>query len=388
MLNPNLNVKVITLLIAPIIFLNLVYNLDGNRSAWGADNIIFLKFIGVILASFALIFMLKKKKTFIVLLSYYLFSFMLIGAMYELIVNNQQLEETYTSRALCFIFLVLGCEIANKCYIQEEIWRINKGVLFVFSLLMLLGCIFFIFGLYPLGVNSNGAMLQIYHTTIFLPACFFIFFKTRFKALPYLAVAIGTSLIIFLTTKVTALIVSLLILFFALATTFNFKKNTHEIRLLLYLTLIIMASSLFFLIQNIVNDKVGIEGEAGIRITALKLLMDRFLESPIWGNFFTASPIIKFSNQFDAPSHLDYLDLLANGGLIWFLPFLYLNFKAIKNSLKLLNHSAGANFLIFMYFCSSIVIFINPALAVPRIAFFWLFRLGLFSAINYKRISK
>jgi len=69
------------------------------------------------------------------------------------------------------------------------------------------------------------------------------------------------------------------------------------------------------------------DGNAVFRLHTYERAFDRFLESPIWGRMFLESAVDRFelftvasSTQF-LPTHSDWLDIMANGGLIATLLF-------------------------------------------------------------------
>jgi hypothetical protein len=162
---------------------------------------------------------------------------------------------------------------------------------------------------------------------------------------------------------------------------------------------------IFFIINNfyvIVEFKENLlptfsTGNINTRAIMFESTIDKFLFSPLYGNFFTKSPLIDFNlyagrdltNSGFVSIHNDMFEILSNGGIIFFILFLF----AVMKPFYFRNNITEEFKDHFMTFYFSFILFLfcslfNPLFSLPVLSFFGFFNFGLIYGIYYKSNEK
>lgn len=358
----------------------LVANLDASRHGWGSDQIAALKFLPVVFFVLWFISVSYLTKSLPPPLLLYLVFFPFVFSLYLVVFEGAQVENTYLSRSISLFFLIIGYYLYRISLTDRRILaRLNQRIA-PFSFLMLIVCFLFPFGLYPLGVNDNGPELQVYHTTIYIPAAasFLIAFSNgAVGKVVFYAFSCFVILVVLFTGKATSAIVSV-VLFVLVVFSQRISQSNFSIVTLLKFFAFFLTILFFVVLYFVIVNRAGEIGENSVRLRAFEILLDEFISSPFYGEWFLGSPKIEFTSNFEAPSHLDFLDLLSAGGLLWFVPFCYVLTLAIRASVRRLAAFSSESPWVFFLIAGFFTIFFNPALSDPRASFLFLISLGFF----------
>jgi len=197
--------------------------------------------------------------------------------------------------------------------------------------------------------------------------------------------------------KNSAIIILLLWILFYLYKSTN--KILKKIMILFYLLLFLFLINNFYTIigfkENLLPEFST--GNIKTRIIMYQSSIDKFLESPLYGNFFMDSPLIDY-NYFAGrdltdsgyvPVHNDILEILSNGGIFFLVLFLHSIIAPFYYKNKI-DESLREHYLIF-YFSFIMFIFssfFNPIFSLPVLSFFCFFNLSLVYSIYFKTYEK
>lgn len=303
-----------------------------------------------------------------------------------MIAYGNNISNTYTGRGISFLFFFLGVLFAVQGYTAAQIISTLRRPLMFAGCCILIGVFLYPFGIYPFGINAYGRIEQLYHAEIYLLAALPFLFAGHVSNKIFILLSVIALSILALNGKTTSYLVSLSAL--ALALYFVLYKHQGRIdsftkltRLLIATIAILSAGKMIF---HIFTDKVDASEETTVRIISLTRRLEEFWSSPIFGSFFTGDPLIEFTSTLIIPSHLDFLDLLSQGGIFWFLLLIYIIYKAFSNSLKLglldLKYTVFSAIIASAFF----VMLVNPIIGLPRLSFFFLFIVGYMYAYKIK----
>jgi hypothetical protein len=371
------------LLFRLLVGISLFYCLDGSRLSWGANEIVFFKYLPVLLSFSAVLLLLKNFDKFGWIATFLIF-YMAIGSIYRIFYYDVSLESSYLGRSFNMLFLLLGILVAKNR--QTVLLYLNSSdkIFAFFGILMIFACFLFPFGLYPFGVAYTEKMIQIYHVSIFIPLSVPFFLKKHVTGHQFLIILFLACFAVFLTSKSTAYMLSIFTLCLGLFLYFHERLQARHVKILFYFLIPCVGFIGLNFFINVLADRVTDMEESlySVRGISSELRLNEFFESPIFGTNFTSSPLLEFGHII-IPSHFDYLDLLSAGGLFWFIPLLALNLFALKNSIFiLLTANSSWSKWAFIFVSSSLVIVANPMMSQPRLAFFFWFSLGIL--INFK----
>jgi O-antigen ligase len=163
---------------------------------------------------------------------------------------------------------------------------------------------------------------------------------------------------------------------------------------LVLLACVLAAAAIAFVAMN--RERYHLPtGSPEFRVFTYALAWDKFLQSPIWGALFADPLTIKFT-PFDTglagnhlPTHSDILDLLANGGMLGFLLWLYgigriaafAYRHLLSTRLPQSEWSRYGHTLACMSLCAIVVYGFNPILSQPGKAYMVWTNLGFLVAL-------
>lgn len=202
---------------------------------------------------------------------------------------------------------------------------------------------------------------------------------------------------LFLIKKNSAIIILLLwILFYLYKSTNKVIKKTM---ILFYLLLFLFLINNFYVIIDFKENLLPefSTGNINTRSIMYQSSIDKFIESPLYGNFFMDSPLIDYhyfagrdlTDSGYVPIHNDILEILSNGGIFFLVLFLYSVIAPFYYKNKI-DESLREHYLIF-YFSFIMFIFssfFNPLFSLPVLSFFCFFNFSLVYSIYFKTYEK
>ena len=302
--------------------------------------------------------------------------FMLIvcGSAYALLINNVIVEESYISRGMGMIVFFPFFFLAQ---IKQELRFFCK--LFI-PFLIAISCVYsIIIVLYRLGF-VYGELTQLYQVqSVFIAMASVILFEYVRK--PWLR----TSLLFFYLLCLVLIVKTTAILLFTWA--FGHISYAYFLRFRNALGISAAAKKLLsfavgvagvllilFSFYFIIQDRMETRGD-GTRTETFTHRINEFQDSPLFGSFFTSSPLVDYG-PLHIPSHSDILDILAAGGLLsvilLFIPLADLLRKSTLLSVGVQSYSLR-KWMAFTIIAHFIVMSVNPILFMPYFAFsFWM----------------
>lgn len=381
--------SLISFLVLLTFLLAMLFNLDGSRSYWGLQGVPIVKYFFV-LTSFFLIVLLYRYLFYskIIFLFLFLFMFMLIGGLIGYL-ERGSLENTYIGRSFFAIYMLSGYLFSVYVFENKKENLLNKcfEIIFYFSFVMaVISLIGSITGVYIFGANYDQQTVQAYHAILFIIVVLPFYINNFFYKCVFL---LFVSSVFFFSGKTTSIIVLIFLVFYYIYPVFLrlYRKINEQEKFFVIISIVSFILMFFIILFLVVGERLVLEADKGVggsvRLISADYLLGVFLQSPIWGNFFTGNPIIEFSPVFSAPSHLDFFEFLAYGGGLYAGCFALLVFYPIKiifdKKIILWSLIAYSGLLSTIF---------NPVLATPRIAFIIFFSLGVviaYSCVRRKR---
>lgn len=360
-----------------IVFITLVSILDGSREYWNLD---FLKYLPNIIVLISLVFLIPKYIPKRAILIFIISIWIFIGSSISLF-SGIELSNSFFGRALSTFFLIYGFLYVIRFNISHT-EKLISPFLKIFSILMFFAVVLFIyFDQTIFGANYTNVS-QLYHNELFIPLLLpWLFFK-QIKPLNFLILLLFVSAICGSSGKYTDAILAITNI---LGGIFIYRKSFISSSNLSF-TLPIMILSLIVIttiaIESTTN-RLDLVNEYSVRNNALQINLEKFWDSPFFGTFFISESRLEINRDLLIISHLDYLDLLSNGGLIWFSIYLYLKLKALQEASKTLSNSDSGIIFSAMFMLCSISLFVNPLLTAPQTAFYYWFSMGALLAKRF-----
>ncbi len=374
---------------------SLIYTLDPTGQGFGSALIPTLKYLPYIFSLISVFFLSISIKIRTDLNTIFLFFFIMFtftGSLYSFIFTNRPIEDTFLGRALggCVFF---ACYYI--CFNERAISlfiRLYVKMILIFSFMMALILYGHYFGfLYP-------ELTQMYHAemSIIVASAFIIpilDIKETLKKYAFILLILAG----FFDTKTTSVIVSLIAIacFFTIKTfEFNSKIKSLSKRIkmvwtvLVYKNIVISSVVICLLSLKIINLRLD-ERENEVREITMLTRWLEFLDNPIFGTAFTGSPLIEIGTLI-IPSHSDLLDLLAFGGLITVVTFVYPISKVVISILINNSEDRLIIWLVLVLMLILLTMVVNPILSTPRMGFFFFSTIGLlfgFVSRGYKTNS-
>lgn len=312
-------------------------------------------------------------------------SLMIIGGIYNLI-SGASLSSTYLGRGLSFTAILAGAIVSN---ISTE--RTINYTVSIF--LIITGFIGFLI----IAAHEFGLIFQQYphilreESILYASGVFYLCLKlnnslfTLFCVvlLIFLGVMSGKATIVLL--GITGFVV------FYVGNFINYSLNVlNKIRAskALIITYFLGSISVILLIISVVMGLVIAERatryENDLRMKMWSSKFQEFLESPLYGQWFTNSPLYyePLLKHIQLPTHNDPLDIMVGGGIIGFLLYIIaftrgwlsaFSLKVLTSDRKKVPTAAIYPLILVFYAISALG---NPVFSEPRISAFVMFSLG------------
>ncbi|WP_158541605.1 O-antigen ligase family protein [Pelagibacterium lacus] len=377
------------LLTAGMLLYTLVLILDPSRNGWGTVWVLPLKYGGAILAVAALFFValggVQQSTLYrpILFTMAAFFFYQMTGSIAALVADGPALEDTFLGRGLSGLAAILGLVIGSRKGLFERLAPVTRQV----ALISICGGVAFI-GIFELGLGF-GHLTQILHIELYFLVAAALWLCARSPepllkwvfAVLFLYIALASG-------KATAYLLLALYLMIAFVT-----HGLHEperrvtispVRMALFLAAIPITLSFAYLVirsHNTINA-------SDLRFHLWQVRFDQFLASPLFGRGFTGSPMLPRPNlpETGVPTHNDYLDILAEGGLLGFVLFAAVLVTALRSPLvreAVFAHRSRLNFahyFAFLFLAWGVASLGNPVFAMTSMAVPTWFAIGVLCA--------
>lgn len=316
-----------------------------------------------------------------------------LGGAYTRLIEG--VRETLINIGLSMSFLFFAAAMILTTKAPDAMLRAYFRILVIGGLVMSASLI----------VNYN--VRQVYHVEIFLVVPLAVYCALVLKN--SLLRVVGTAFFLamaFFSVKNTAYLVGLLVLFY-LGYGFVLPRllrtnplNRFSGYYAIFMVLIVLGASTLFLVLNRQTYLPG--GSADFRIFYYTLAFNRFLDSPLWGSLFTGSPVAEYTTHAIEvadgvlPTHSDVMDLLAYGGALAVMLWLYgLLLVARAGNRSLLNPTTYehpwtpyAHTLAVISLAAIVCYSFNPLLTSPGMSYFVWTNLGLLLGLSMRAPRK
>tara|TARA_Y100001968_G_scaffold327288_1_gene371998 strand:+ start:1739 stop:2902 length:1164 start_codon:yes stop_codon:yes gene_type:complete len=357
-------------------FIAGIYLLDPYPYSWGTDNKPILKYLPVFIINISIFFNIFFYITSINRSRFAIGLFLILmffGSCYSLLLSGNSFADSFMGRSLNSLTFINFVSLLHFKRYVTSFRRIFLYMLALYSLWM--------FVLLILQQTMNIFELKhIFHEEIFIVTSssilFFLFFKSYFTKIIFSFISISCG---FLSFKLTGFVCSFLAIFFLSLAWWHIngkqKLNRRVFIIFNYTILLLLSTSIGYFLFDYLPS-----GSPSVRLVTYLERFMMFLDSPIYGVVFTGSPILQHA-WLVIPSHSDFLDILAFGGLASLFLFLYYPIKIIislyRNYSELINK--GHYFLIFNILLVISFLFVctfNPVMHQPKLAIFFWFSLS------------
>lgn len=299
-------------------------------------------------------------------------------------------------------FLQLGIGISGLPLAIIMFWGINDHLLvarrFFYGLLAVMPIVF---GWVVYNRVQGG---QAFHTEIFLfvplGVYFFLALKRRWMAWGMLLMVTVLGVSSHKNTAYLVLLVAIAHLLFLGIIRSPKKGMTIKLALIIYslfVATVVGIAAVSFLLVN--REDYLPSGNVEARSITYEAAIDRFLESPIYGQAFLDTGLVQLEGKIilgktSVVSHSDLLDILSHGGLIsvglfiWGMARISRQVARALRSRLLDQEFALMNGLISIVICGLITAAFNsPLISLPIAVLFW-FALGLLVCISYRALKE
>lgn len=368
----------------------LFFILDPSRSGWGSAKIPWVKYLPVELSLISLIvgfgsrrYIRGKQFTWREWLLAILFLEMLSGGLYTLVFQNSDAMHSWLGRAL----LMLSFFAAYKIFSSPEfayyvIAQLRN--LFSYASYAMLGVLFFydlhlawsnlsqiyhvestlLFSIFTSEALSSTNIIKRYFYIIKIVIAFLLLMQIG-KFSTYLFVMVSLSVILFY--RISSL---------SIRRTGKISEKNFFYILRQFFVLVLLVISLLFA-YKIVEARWVLSSR--VREQSFSNRITMWMQSPVVGTFFQGSPVLTI-NHLTIPSHSDWLDLAAFGGIIGGLLFivplvtyLWLSREKIGAMRNLHPYEKNIFFFAIVYILMTLIsMAANPILGYPWVSFwFW-----------------
>lgn len=317
------------------LFLSAIFSglflIDPVQSYYGFSEIKPIKYLPIELGFLSTLFYALSGRRVSVRLGLLLLlgMIMLLGGGYSVIILKQSLMESFVGRGLALFLVYPAYCMAISEQQGRMFWKLFSPYLSLLATVMFVSLLVWSSGYHFISEP------HIYHTQILLPvsaglAVIFVLRK-RSPLFAYIAgsLLMSSGIILFKNT-------GFLVVLFALAMIIYIVWHTPDHRGALLLKrgligLVGLGGGLALLMALTQIDLAMFysnympSGSPDVRIFTYLKRIDMFLDSPIYGTFFVGSPVEVMYTKYgeiEIPSHSDFLDILAFGGLMALLLFL------------------------------------------------------------------
>jgi O-antigen ligase len=314
------------------------------------------------------------------------------GSLYARLFHD--IQSTFLNVGLYMLMMFGAAAMVMQSDRPEALLRDHFRILFVAAAIM--------GGLLIL----NYGVRQVYHEEIFLviPIAALFFARTERGFLGWSGFAYFLSMAWF-SHKYTsyfigALTVAYLTLFVALPRMSAQPRLYRMTAAYWFFILAFFAAALggYFAIQGSVDLPTG---NPEYRLHTYAIAWERFTESPLWGTFFTAESVEKFTPYEIGvaggrlPTHSDVLDLLANGGVLALLLWVFGLAAILRVAFRKLLHpefvrdswAPYGHTLAVLSFAGVFAYAFNPILLQPSMSYLLWANLGLLLGLSMRALE-
>ncbi|MBU2916045.1 O-antigen ligase family protein [Reichenbachiella agariperforans] len=320
-------------------------------------------------------------------IAYLLFLMYIGGSFFSMLVFGRQI--TFLSQGMVMFGFFYGFLFGTGLGL-EKVKGVIIPLVFLTSVPILIG----------VAIQDWGHGIP-HHEFIYLciPICLYPYFK-KFNLKSFLFSFIGILIIMYISGKNTTYIICLISLLFALFMRSYLRDYRSLIKILFRVAIIAIpiAMGLFSIWYELYFSGQISTGNLDFRLFLYADAILKFLESPLYGSFFTDSPTHNMADYFGRflqekylylPTHSDILDLFAHGGLLAGGLFIAMIVKLFRNFFALIvsesiEHRAFHMLLMLTVMNILIIISINPIFNMPINGVLCWFFIGLLSSMNYQ----
>lgn len=380
------------------VLISYLYLLDPTDNSWGADAFSVLKYLPielslVAMALYSASIRSRANRSLWARSLAVLSAFILAGSIYTMLAYGHAAEDSFLGRglgilalfpAVCMFSLARESRLFRKWFwpatllcamamtVQLVVWR--SGIRFV-------------------------DVPHIFHEEVVLlagaPVLAYALLQGRFSRWPIVLLLFSGPV---LTLKNTGFLASLIVAGIILAMVWQRTRSEPTIAIvlrrsgILQLVAAVGAVGAFILL---VHRELLPSGSPEVRLVTYAQRLGMFLDSPVIGQLFTGTPIMKLTGRLTtlvAPSHSDILDILAFGGLVGFFLFMApMAAVALRGVVNLSSYRSRRDWL-GAYFLAVLAVFgmemlFNPVWNQPKLVFsFWL-AVGYFLTLHSRSNS-
>jgi len=243
-------------------------------------------------------------------------AFVVLGSLYAKFKNG--IDETFLTMGL-YVWVV---PIVHWYTVNSRApWKLLRAILGMYVLVAFIAlCIqFYFFRKFEIFHNREHLVIPVIGVVLYyLPGRWS-------KLLAVLVVALATVAV----SKITAFIVAVISLTYLLGLSLYRRLDRQKDTLARFVSISGFVLAVGFVIACCVVAYYTLDvrmpsGNTVYRLHTYEIAWDKFVNSPIWGQAFTKSAVVKFdlyvvhSATQNLPTHSDPLDILAGGGLLAF----------------------------------------------------------------------
>jgi hypothetical protein len=351
--------SVFTTLSFSVILMCFFYMIDPLDKSWGAEEVIFLKFLPILVLSFLLLIfcgrLFKIGMSINILIFLVLFTYIVTGGLITFI-EGDLIEDTFLSRAIIMLGFLGGLLSSQSDKYMHFLSRALPSLIYCFS--MFVSILSIVWGL---GINFLDRP-HIYHeeAAIILVGLFsipMVLSNNLLKILSSLLMLLG----LLLMHKNTSYIMAIL---YFLVMTFLIKDKFLDVKLraLGKITVFIGFASILSIVLIVLLFFADLlpSGSPGVRLVSYENRLEMFSDSKIFGSYFIGTPILEMqtiTGPIRIPSHSDILDVLAFGGVLALFLFLAIPVRILIFSLGLNYNEVFSNKLLKVYFLFLVLFF-------------------------------
>ena len=372
------------ILLFPII-ITMMLLLDPWDSMWGGLGNKHLKFFTLYLLLMASIVNMKflcsvdlvQQNGFFKLVFYVLLGIIVFLSTLDFYLTNHDLANTFASRILIyFVSLIYFCVIS--VFFSKKPFQLRAFFKFIGYFANF--CATFMFGVIVtkwLGYSSLNKLNHIYHEEafVFIFSMFFTWFFVHNKIVRLMIITVSVISLLLLEKNTSYLLLLFSVYVFFLIK-FDRKKLYNKLILLVLILFFSVVLLVVFYYVYMYYQQYLPSGSPGVRLQTYSYRIKEFFCSPLYGTLFHSEIIFNLqtlTGEIEVPSHSDFLDILANGGIIFtFFWIVYPFILAVSNLFS--GTLVPERFIISVTWLSIfIVLFFNPVINQPTIGFlYWL----------------
>lgn len=200
--------------------------------------------------------------------------------------------------------------------------------------------------------------------------------------------------------KNTTFIIAGIVLLSAVAWRLSRTSTSRSVHLLMMLFVSLAFGACLWIGNEFLRSQEGMfsTGNTEFRRYFYGQLWEQFLSSPIYGDLFSKNPTLVYpyasiyGHSPNLPSHSDFLDILAHGGVIFFSAVIVLGWRLGRSAISALNASRPQDDL-FLFssvaaICGLLQASFNPVLHRVSFGFILWFLIGLSLVLHQEQMKR